>query len=75
MRADAIALDAIALSHRFAVTDVRVRYCWWEQAKAAQARILARLEVSQKTKHTQCAQPKFRHICIIIILRLFCFQF
>ena len=25
--ADAIALDAIALLHRFAMTDVRVRYC------------------------------------------------
>jgi len=25
---------------------------WWEQAKTAQARILAKLEVSQETKHT-----------------------
>jgi hypothetical protein len=27
---------------------------WWEQAKVAQARILARLEISQETKHTLC---------------------
>ena len=38
------------------IVQARAVQAWWEQARAVQARILARLKISQETKHTHIVQ-------------------